>query len=206
MTSQYVVGVDEVGRGPLAGPVTVCAVMWLDTPETWKAINALFPVIKDSKKLSSKKRKAWFDQSNQLQQQGVITYALCSKDNHCIDTCGIAQSIRDAVAECLQFLVDEPLSAHLVLDGGLSAPKQYAHQKSIIRGDETELPIALASIVAKVTRDMYMEQQETLYPGYGFVDNKGYGTAKHCEAIATKGLSALHRKTFCTHVLKSKTL
>lgn len=199
---KYIIGIDEVGRGPLAGPVSVCAVMWEDTDAVWQQITSIFPSIKDSKKLTPKKRFEWFQSITNLAKKGIMWHAFNSESNVSIDDNGITQSIQKAVTRCLKQLAVNPQETKILLDGGLRAPSVYFHQETIIRGDEQELPIALASIVAKINRDRYMEEQEQLYPNYSFASHKGYGTKQHIDEIQKYGLSSLHRKTFCAKVTR----
>lgn len=185
------VGIDEAGRGPLAGPVSVaCVAIYSD--EVQKA----FPVVRDSKKLSPKKRETWFEEILRLQKEGALSYASELVGAGIIDTKGITYAIKQGIATVLGG-VDVPVDTHILLDGGLKAPREFTNQKTIIRGDEQELSIALASIVAKVTRDRYMVKLAEKYPEYGFEIHKGYGTKKHMELITAHGLSPEHRKTFC---------
>lgn len=194
-TPKFLIGIDEVGRGPLAGPVAVCALVWkdreLDPPEH----------IKDSKKLSPQKRDIWFTQIEQWREQGVLEYAVSYVSANDIDTVGISNAIQCALVESLARLRVSPEQVHVLLDGGLHAPEEYLHQETIIKGDEREPVIALASITAKVLRDQMMEELSDVHPEYGFENHKGYGTTEHYKAIKKHGLTPYHRKTFLTRVV-----
>jgi ribonuclease HII len=188
---QTIVGIDEAGRGPLAGPVSIACVAIHS-----QAVDEAFPIVRDSKKLSPKKREVWFEEIIRLQKEGALSYTVLLVDAQTIDTKGITHAIKKGIATVLGG-VDVPVDTHILLDGGLKAPKEFIHQKTIIRGDEQELSIALASVVAKVTRDRYMVKLAEEYPEYGFEIHKGYGTKTHMEAILKRGLSPIHRRTFC---------
>lgn len=188
----WVIGIDEVGRGPLAGPVTVCAVMMKYSLYEKRA----WPGLTDSKKLSAKKRECWFAQAKDFEKKGVLNIGIASRTAAQIDTKGISACIRECIASALKKLDCDPKHTVILLDGGLKAPAQYVSQKTIIRGDQSEQIISMASVVAKVTRDAYMTRISKKYPLYGWQTNKGYGTLVHIEAIKTAGVTTLHRKTF----------
>lgn len=189
-TPKFVIGIDEVGRGPIAGPVAVCALLWKDR-ETLPPYG-----IKDSKKLSPQKREEWFRQVQIWKRESRVTYAVSFVSAQTIDRIGITKSITRALVESLQKLEIEPENVEVLLDGGLRAPHHFPLQKTIIRGDEKEPVIALASIVAKVLRDKMMERFALKYPLYGFEEHKGYGTHTHYRAIKKHGMSPLHRVSF----------
>ncbi len=189
-----VVGIDEAGRGPLAGPVAVGCVVIRS-----RAVRGAFPKTRDSKKLSPKQRDEWFAEIERLQKKGALSCAVRLVGARTIDTKGISFAIRQGISTVLNTL-DLPKSTQIFLDGGLKAPEKYQHQKTIIKGDEKELSIALASIVAKVTRDRYMVRIAKKYPQYGFEIHKGYGTKAHISALRRNGLSPMHRKTFCRNL------
>jgi ribonuclease HII len=189
------VGIDEVGRGPLAGPVTVCAcVTGVDFDKEW------FSGIRDSKKLSEKKRLEWFVKAEAARDAGLITWILVSKTAMEIDERGITLVIQEAIEECLKGLMGykgiTSTSMKIFLDGSLHAPACFEHQETIIKGDEKVPLIGIASIIAKVTRDRYMDEMGKKYPEYGFEKHKGYGTEKHYKAIKSLGILPLHRQTF----------
>lgn len=191
----YIVGIDEVGRGPLAGPVTLCAcVVRADFDMS------AFAGIKDSKKLSPHRREEWFQKIAALKALGHLDFAHVSVPADEIDAIGIAPAIRKALAGCLDALGAAPESTEVLLDGSLKAPDRFVAQKTIIKGDEKVPVISAASIVAKVMRDRYMEEQGKIYPAYGFEVHKGYGTSAHIKAIKANGPTPLHRRSFLTKI------
>lgn len=192
----HIVGIDEVGRGPLAGPVTLCACCVLNTFDFDH-----FKNIKDSKKLSPQKREEWFKKISDLKSNGELDFAHFSVTAAEIDAAGISFAIKKAIHECLHALDLDPEKTEIFLDGSLKAPEQFEIQQTIIKGDEKIPIISAASIVAKVTRDRFMEEQASIYPDYGFGEHKGYGTAYHRKAIRKHGPTPLHRKSFLGNVL-----
>ena len=185
---KYIIGIDEVGRGPIAGPVTVCACMIsADIGKKYKGI-------KDSKKLSEKKREEIFSII-----KGKVQYKVTSISAKEIDKKGISFCIKKALATSISIF---PTDTLVLLDGGLKAPSEFKKQKTIIKGDEKEVCIALASIIAKVTRDRYMCKMAKKHPQYGFEGHKGYGTRAHYMAIEKSGKSPLHRLTFLQKTAK----
>lgn len=188
----YIVGIDEVGRGPLAGPVTLCAFAILIKSKD--KISELGK--KDSKKLSPQKREKVAAELEELRRQGLCIWAIASSSPNLIDRKGIVHGIELALAESLKDLGIHPEDADIYLDGGLRAPKSYFRQHTIIRGDATYPVIACASILAKVYRDGVMETYDLKFPEYGFYNHKGYGTAEHMRALRKHGPSEIHRKTF----------
>ncbi len=187
---KFIIGVDEVGRGPLAGPVAVGAV--LATPRMlWR-----FRAIKESKQLNPKQREAWVLSINASCGE-ELSFAVSFVSAGVIDKKGITFAIRTALRRSLAKLDVDPESVLVLLDGGLHAPECYSQQKTIIRGDATETAIAMASVVAKVARDRHMIRLHKKFPQYDFPRHKGYGTALHIAAIKKHGLSVLHRKSFC---------
>jgi len=194
---KFLIGIDEAGRGPLAGPVSVGAMM-VPTDFDFNAIKG----IRDSKKLSEKKRDALFEKFEALRDKGEISFAVALSPASVIDREGIVPAIRSALAETLRSLGAGANECEIRLDGSLSAPKEFITQSTIIRGDDTEPVISMASIVAKVLRDRHMKEIARDYPGYGFEIHKGYGTAAHIKVIRERGLSAVHRSTFCTRLAR----
>jgi ribonuclease HII len=206
-----IVGIDEVGRGPLAGPVTVCAVACESKLYTkLKRSKNLPPLGKDSKKLSSSDREKY---AEYLKYIGV-PYAVINVSNKVIDRRGITWAITKATSDGFkkiektfshsQECENVSDSVRVLLDGGLKAPSRFKNQKTIIKGDEKEKIIAWASILAKVSRDALMCRLAKKYPRYCFELHKGYGTRKHREALTKHGLSEVHRRTFCKNLkLKS---
>jgi ribonuclease HII len=191
LMAKYLIGIDEVGRGPLAGPVTLCACM---VPQDFDFSH--LEGIKDSKKLSEKKRDEWFKKIDGLRASDGLLFAISSVSANEIDTIGISPCIKKAIREILSELKVNPSDVEVRLDGSLSAPTEFTFQTTIIKGDEKEPVISAASIIAKVTRDKMMNEYAIKYPLYGFDGHKGYGTAKHMKAIREHGLSPIHRKTF----------
>lgn len=189
---KYIVGIDEVGRGPLAGPVAVCAFLM---PANFPTKD--FGPLKDSKKLTPEKRGDIFLKLKILKKNKKINYSVCYESAKRIDKIGISQAIKNCLEKSLRNLKVKPAECLVLLDGGLKAPAEYVNQKTIIKGDEKERAIAFASIAAKVSRDELMCKLAKKYPKYGFEIHKGYGTAKHCGFIRKYGLSEEHRKCFC---------
>ena len=175
----------------MAGPVAVCA---LCLQNNFNKNN--FRNFKDSKKLSHKQRVEWLSRINAEKENGKIIYQVCFESNKVIDKKGIVFAIKRALNNSLKSLKINPKNCTVLLDGGLKAPIEYKNQKTIIRGDEKKLAIALASIVAKVERDGLMVGLSKKYSGYGLDKHKGYGTREHYKALKNKGISPIHRKTF----------
>lgn len=194
---KWIIGIDEVGRGPIAGPVTVCAFA-LKTEYSNDIANMGF---KDSKKLSPQKREQCVQLLNNCAQLHMCTWAIESSSSLVIDQKGIVPAIQSALDRCLKKLNIHPEHADVYLDGGLHAPKNYFRQHTVIHGDDLFPVISCASIIAKVYRDHVMEKLDLDYPEYGFVDNKGYGTQDHYRAIKKYGPSDIHRLSFLSSVL-----
>lgn len=176
-----VAGTDEVGRGPLAGPVVAAAVI---LPE-----DAYLPGINDSKKLTPSKRETLYEQIiNQ-----AVCYAISEVDNIMIDQINILEASRLAMAQSVEALAE---AADFVLLDGWDNPRILKPHQAIIQGDGKSISIAAASILAKVHRDHLMESYDSLYPGYGFAQHKGYPTAEHYQALKALGCSPIHRTSF----------
>ncbi len=191
MDYKYYIGIDEVGRGPIAGPVTVCAMLYF----AGKNLEG-FKDIKDSKKLTEKGRERWFKKIKDARTEKIVDYAVFSVGSKTVDKIGIVGAIKLCILNCLKKLNAPEDETYIILDGSLHAPANYKNQETIIRGDEKEPLIAMASIVAKVSRDWYMSRLPQIYAVYGFERHKGYGTRAHYEAIKQHGISDLHRRTF----------
>jgi len=189
---RYLIGIDEAGRGPLAGPVSVGAVMIRVDADM-----SLLSSMRDSKQLNSQDREELFQELKNLKKEGKLDFAVSFSAASMIDGRGIMPSIRSALAKCLKKLEARPDECNILLDGSLYAPEEFLEQRTIIRGDASEPLISAASIAAKVMRDRHMERLAHLYPVYGFDVHKGYGTLRHREAIRAYGLSELHRASFC---------
>jgi len=192
---KFVVGIDEVGRGPLAGPIAFCA---FKIPVDFKATG--LGRIKDSKKLLPEKRKEIFCKLEKLKEQKKVDYAVCFESAKIIDHINIAKAGKICIEKTLKKIKAKPSECMVFLDGGIKAPKKYKNQKTVIKGDEKIRVIALASIIAKVRRDAFMCKLAKKYPQYGFEIHKGYGTKKHCEMIRKYGLCKEHRKSFCNKI------
>ena len=188
---KYVIGIDEVGRGPIAGPVAVGAFVFLD-----EKAKKLFKGVKESKQLTEAQREEWFSIIEHVAKDGLADFCVTFQDEKIIDRKGLSYAIRTALSVSLRNLKVEPSNASVLLDGGLKAPITYENQKTIIKGDEKETVIALASICAKVLRDRRMNKLAKKYPQYSFEKHKGYGTRAHYAAIRKNGLLAVHRKSF----------
>ncbi len=189
MSKKIIVGIDEVGRGPLAGPVSVGVVA-----APWRFLKR--PELGDSTLLARAARARVYALARTERLCGNLTYTVVSISAAAIDRRGISWALRTAVARGLAKL-DVPADALVLLDGGLTAPADYRQQRSIIRGDVLEPLISLASIVAKVERDRYMSGvAQHRYPEYDFASHKGYGTAAHIALIRAHGPSPLHRRSF----------
>lgn len=196
----YVIGIDEVGRGPLAGPVTVCACAIPDGFNLSK-----FAGIKDSKKLTPKKREEWFAVISEMKGRGEIDFVFTSISADEIDSVGIAVAIQRALDASLDAVVSSlglaPELVEVLLDGSLHASERFVLQETIIKGDEKIPVISAASIVAKVMRDRHMDEMDAAHPGYGLAKHKGYGTAAHCAAIRKLGPTPIHRMSFLRNFL-----
>ena len=177
---QLIAGVDEVGRGPLAGPVVAAAVI---LPE-----NCKIPGLNDSKKIPKSKHQAIY----QAVLDQALSVGIGVKDNRIIDQVNIYEATKLAMLEAIHEL--DPQPQHLLIDAmKLDLP---ISQTSIIKGDANSLSIAAASIVAKVTRDQMMAAYDQEYPGYDFGQNSGYGTSKHLEGLEKHGVTPIHRRSF----------
>lgn len=178
---KYICGVDEVGRGPLAGPVVTAAVI---LPADFSILG-----VDDSKKLTPKKRDELFDQI----KEAAVCWAIGRREPDVIDQINILEATKAAMMDAIMSLEIKP--DHVLIDAvhlkDLTIP-----QTDIIKGDANSVSIAAASILAKVTRDREMIEMDSIYPGYAFASNKGYGTRAHYEGLAKKGPCPIHRKTF----------
>ncbi len=156
---------------------------------------------RDSKRMSEAAREACYAHMLDMKNAGALNFAVAFSPASLIDLDGIVPAIRAALAECLEKLEVSADECEIRLDGSLKAPAHFKNQTTIIRGDDSEPVISMASIAAKVERDRYMVAISDQYPAYDFAGHKGYGTAKHRKAIGEQGLSRLHRATFCTRLL-----
>lgn len=187
-------GVDEAGRGPLAGPVAVAAVA--APREIYKRRMTVFKGVKDSKKLTPASRQKWFGKIKEMAERGKIIYAVSFCGNKTIDEKGINEAVSISVGRVLKKIAIKPSLALILLDGGMKASGKWLNQKTIIGGDDKESIIAAASVAAKVKRDKKMKGMAKKYPHYNFAVNKGYGTKEHILLIKKHGLSKVHRKSF----------
>lgn len=192
---RLIVGVDEVGRGPLAGPVSIGIVVC-------KKLLCI-PELTDSKKMTEEARERVYALAAERAEAGEISFGVYSTSASVIDQVGIEDAIRRIITQGLRELTPHAELAEVILDGRLSAPKEY-RQQSLIGGDVLVPAISLASVVAKVERDRYMVRMAEKYPDYGFEEHKGYGTARHIAAIHEKGPSAIHRMTFLTNIINDR--
>ncbi|NCU28457.1 MAG: ribonuclease HII [Candidatus Moranbacteria bacterium] len=221
--NKYIIGIDEVGRGPIAGPVCVCAfVLKSEEYDSFVKESKKFLglPLRDSKKLTKKHREKWFAYLKKSKEERKCDYAVSFVSNEMIDKFGIAKCIEKALGESLKKITSQdflfarssdeggrgarpsqkenpaPLSHKVLLDGGLKAPKEFENQESFIKGDEIHPIISFASIVAKVSRDKVMENYAKEYKEYDFDKNVGYGTKAHYVAIKKFGQTPIHRKSF----------
>jgi len=177
----YVAGIDEAGRGPLAGPVVAAAVI---LPK-----DIFLPFLNDSKKVTEKRRDVLFDEI----KQNAIAYVIGIASNTLIDEINILQATYEAMREAINSLEKKP---DVLLVDAVHIPDINIKQVGIVKGDAKSVNIAAASILAKVTRDRIMAEYDKIYPDYGFASNKGYGTATHIAALKEVGPCAIHRKSF----------
>lgn len=180
-------GIDEVGRGPLAGPVVAGAVI---LPKNCEIL-----YLNDSKQLSAEKREQLYDVI--LEHAVAVGIGIVSPQR--IDEINILQATYEAMRQAIEKLNPQPAA---LLNDAVRIPQVAIQQVPIIKGDAKSVSIAAASIVAKVTRDRMMEQYEEVFPGYGFARNKGYGSKEHIEALQTMGPTAIHRRSFIGHFVK----
>ena len=179
--NMYVAGVDEVGRGPLAGPVVTAAVI---LPHDFRLLG-----VDDSKKLSPKKRDELFDQI----KEAAVCWAVGRREPQRIDEINILEATKEAMLDAIDGLAVKP--DHVLIDAVKLRSLQIP-QTAIIKGDAKSVSIAAASIIAKVTRDREMVEMAKIYPAYSFESNKGYGTAAHYKGLEEQGPCPIHRKTF----------
>lgn len=177
----FICGIDEVGRGPLAGPVMAAAVI---LPKDCEIL-----YLNDSKKLSEKKREELYDEIMEKATAVGIGYAGPER----IDEINILQATYEAMRMAIQNLKVQP---DLLLNDAVTIPGVDVKQVPIIKGDAKSVSIAAASVIAKVTRDRLMTEYDKMFPGYGFASNKGYGSAAHIEALKEQGPTPIHRASF----------
>ena len=181
----HICGIDEVGRGPLAGPVVACAVI---LP---KDCDILY--INDSKKLSAKKREELFE----VIQKEAVSVGIGMASPERIDEINILQATYEAMRQAVANLSVKP---NLLLNDAVTIPGMDMKQVPIIKGDAKSISIGAASIMAKVYRDRMMEEYDHIFPGYDFASNKGYGSKEHIEAIHRQGPCPIHRRSFLKNI------
>lgn len=196
----YRIGIDEVGRGPIAGPLVVCACAVKESFNTLQ----FFPKqqLRDSKKLSEKRRFEIMEKLIPYVDTKDIVFGLGEISAETIDKIGLSQAVKQALVQALTKVHEQGVSrtSFVILDGALKVDESYK-QETIIKGDEKIPEIALASIIAKTHRDSFMKKIADIYPGYGFDSHVGYGTAAHYKAIKEYGLTPLHRRSFLKKII-----
>jgi ribonuclease HII len=200
---KYIAGVDEVGRGPLAGPFAVGVVLVKSEmlKEGKKVAGEIFGGIKDSKQLTALGRALWFEKIKAAHKAEKLNYKVSFVSSKRLDKIGLTATANLAIKRSLKKLGAMPHETLVLLDGGLRAPKEFLYQKTIIKGDAKEPIIGLASIAAKVLRDRRMEKLSLEYPQFDFHVHKGYGTKRHISLIKKFGPCEIHRKTFIKGIL-----
>ena len=201
-TYTYLIGIDEAGRGPVAGPVALGGVCV--RKDRVNTLRGIFKTIrgKDSKRLTEKQREYWYMVITEQSKLGNLVFFVAMSSSSIIDNKGIVFGIKSAMKRVLKKIAPSPSEVRVLLDGSLYAPAKYVNQETIIKGDESEMVISLASIVAKVERDKKMIKLADVFPLYGFDRHKGYGTKKHYEMIKRYGLISEHRATFLGKIRK----
>ena len=182
-----IAGVDEVGRGPLAGPVVAAAVI---LPHDFDVLG-----IDDSKKLSPKKR----EELAEVIKEKALAWSVGWVGPERIDEINILEATKEAMTQAVQGLSLQP--DHVLIDGNFTVRSLALPQTAIVKGDANSTSIAAASILAKVTRDRYMEEMDAVYPGYAFASNKGYGTKAHYDGLRAQGPTPIHRRSFISDYL-----
>lgn len=185
---KYICGIDEAGRGPLAGPVVVASVIM---PQ-----ESMIEGVNDSKKVSEKKREILFDKI----KEEAISYGMGIVWQDEIDEINILEATKKALTESLKELKVKP--DVILVDALTKINTLGIEYRSLIKGDAKVYSIAAASILAKVTRDRIMREMDEIYPQYGFAKHKGYGTAYHMQAIREYGLCPIHRRSFTKNIIK----
>lgn len=186
--ARLIAGMDEAGRGPLAGPVVAAAVIM--------PLDDIIEGVDDSKKVSEKKREMLYDKIIEK----AIAYKICLADEKVIDEINILNATKKAMTECVEGLSVRP---DIVLVDAVKLALEVP-TKAIIKGDALSYSIAAASILAKVYRDRLMREYDMIYPAYGFAKHKGYGTKEHIDALCSVGPSPIHRRSFITHFVDNE--
>lgn len=183
----FIAGVDEVGRGPLAGPVVAAAVI---LPQDFDLLG-----VDDSKKLSPKKR----EELCEAIKEKALAWSVGWVGPERIDEINILEATKEAMAQAVNGLKIHP--DHVLIDGNFTVKALALPQTAIVKGDANSTSIAAASILAKVTRDKYMEEMDAVYPSYAFASNKGYGTKAHYDGLKAQGPCPIHRRSFISDYL-----
>jgi ribonuclease HII len=202
---KYKIGIDEGGRGPVAGPVAVCATFLEIKKEN--TLKKELDGMTDSKKLSEKKRNIFFKKIEKLKEQEEIFSSVTFLSAKIIDSIGITKAIQKCLDKSIENILEEQKfktkynnikkdEIIVLLDGGLKACDEFRNQETIIKGDLKEFSISTSSVIAKVIRDKYMIEKGITYPKYFFENHNGYGTKQHLESIKKYGICELHRKSF----------
>jgi ribonuclease HII len=197
---KWQIGIDEAGRGPLAGPVAVGV---FAIRKDLRAKSKVLKKAKDSKVLKEKEREEIFKEIQKEQKENMCMYAVGQSSAQYIDKYGIVPAIKSAMKKALDKLGLDPNECEVLLDGSLKAPDEYINQKTIIKGDSKIPVISAASICAKVIRDRYMKKiaKKKEYIMYELDIHKGYGTLRHRNAIKKYGISGIHRKCFLKNLI-----
>ena len=200
MNESHLIGIDEAGRGPLAGPVAV-GVFSVKS----RAALRKFRGVKDSKQLSERQREEWFARIREASKTGDVAYAVSFASSATIDSGGLSPAIYSCLNRSLRRLERAGFASpttKILLDGSLYASTRYTDQKTIIDGDAKEPIIALASICAKVLRDRRLKKMAKEFPHHGFEIHKGYGTKAHYAALKKYGLTPEHRRSFLKKIFQ----
>ena len=184
-----VIGIDEVGRGPLAGPVVSCGVIY----NSYEILDTNIPIT-DSKKLTIKQRLELFKLFKQLKKKNILEYYLGLATVEEIDQINILEATKLSMKRVIDRFNNPNTS--IIIDGNIKLDYKNKNEKSVIGGDKISLSIATASIIAKIHRDRLMSILGNKYPHFGWKNNAGYGTKKHIDAIKEMGVTNCHRKTF----------
>jgi ribonuclease HII len=223
---RLIIGIDEAGRGPLAGPISVGVFVTEEKMEKWILQNIFENKLRDSKKLSLKKREEIYKKFCLLKKASKVNFSVSHTSNKIIDQKGISHATKIGIRKSLNRITMKYLASatgantrnfsaekypciselsvkeiSVRLDGLLKAPEEFENQKTIIKGDESDVFIACASIVAKVSRDRLMCRLSSKYPNYNLKIHKGYGTRLHRALIKKHGPSPLHRKSFLKRII-----
>lgn len=190
--ARFVVGVDEAGRGPLAGPVAIGIVR---APIEFR-VRKIFRGLADCKELAAQDREYFYALLREQVRAGVLQFCVRYSHASTIDRVGLTRAVERATFRGVRALAPDPRGVRVLLDGLLRAPAEY-EQETIIGGDDKEPLIMLASIVAKVRRDRLMRRLARRFPNYDFDVHKGYATPAHSRAIRKFGLCDIHRRLFC---------